>query len=177
MDLFNLTDFELSEVEETGSTYLENATLKAVAYAKATKLWTFAEDSGLEVADLNGAPGIYSARHAGEYASSAERNEKVLSDLTGVPDTDRGARFVCVVAVASPEGQVLHSTEGICSGSIAATSRGTNGFGYDSIFIPKGFTKTFGELPTTIKQDISHRARATSQMKQFLSRILIYSPA
>jgi|ERR1043166_605862 XTP/dITP diphosphohydrolase len=171
LELLNLTDFELTEVEETGATYLENATLKAIAYAKATSLWTLAEDSGLEVAELNGSPGIYSARHAGESASSSERNKKVLSDLRKLHYADRTARFVCIAVVASPEGQIVHSTEGVCIGSIATTSRGTNGFGYDSIFIPKGFTRTFGELPVAIKQKLSHRAKATAQMKQFLTSI------
>jgi XTP/dITP diphosphohydrolase len=167
--LSDLSDFpHLAEVEETAATYLDNAILKAVGYAQATKLWTIAEDSGLEVVALNGAPGVFSARHAGEHASTSDRNMKVLSEVRENGDIDRSARFICVSAVASSDGQVLHSAEGVCYGTIAPDPRGSNGFGYDSIFIPDGFSETFGELPTAIKQEISHRARAFHQMSQFL---------
>ena len=168
--LLNLSHLGLTKVEETGATYADNANLKANTYAQSSNLWTVAEDSGLEVVALNRAPGIYSARHAGRLASSLERNQKILSNLNRVTDDNRIARFVCVAVLASPDGRLVHSTEGICSGSIATKPRGTNGFGYDSIFIPEGFTNTFGELPTQVKQRISHRARAIAKMRELLVR-------
>ena len=171
VDLRQLSEFsDITEVEETGNTFNANAELKAVGYTRQVKLWTVAEDSGLEVAALNGAPGVLSARHAGEFATPLERNEKVLHELQ--ENVDRTARFVCVMVFASPTGEVLHRVEGTCNGNIASEPRGTNGFGYDSIFIPEGFTNTFGELPITVKQGISHRARASTEMKEFLSRFL-----
>lgn len=160
---------------ETGDTYAENAIIKAQFYARATGLCALADDSGLEVAALSGAPGVYSARYAGAGASDAERRSLLLSELANVPSrTDdlpteqRKARFVCVVAVALADGTVLNTAEGTCDGQIIFEPRGEGGFGYDPLFVPDGFDKTFAELPDTIKNQLSHRARALLKTRAFL---------
>lgn len=167
-DLKNIT-----EPDETGSTFGENAVLKAKSYALQTGLWTLADDSGLEVEALGGAPGVFSARYAGENATDAERIEKLLIALDKTRDVaggdgGRAAKFVCAMAIADSEGSVKCQAEGICRGAISAKPCGTNGFGYDSIFIPEGFTETFGELANEIKQKISHRARAAQKIIAYL---------
>jgi len=166
----SLQEFDhVGSAEENGVTYSENAIAKAQFYAAATGLVALADDSGLEVAALDGAPGVYSARYAGENASDADRRQLLLSELSKTSNTDRRARFVCVVAIADPSGSVLNLSEGICHGTITFASRGDGGFGYDPIFIPDGYTQTFAELPETIKNRISHRALALVQTKQFLA--------
>jgi len=166
----SLQEFDhVGSAEENGVTYSENAIAKAQFYAAATGLVALADDSGLEVAALSGAPGVYSARYAGENASDADRRQLLLSELSKTSNTDRRARFVCVVAIAAPSGAVLNISEGICHGTITFTPRGDGGFGYDPLFIPDGHTKTFAELPETIKNLISHRALALAQTKQFLA--------
>ncbi len=167
-----LGDFaDIEEVAETGSTFHENARLKASGYALQTGSYTLADDSGLEIEALGGAPGVLSARYGGENLGYPEKMGLVLSKLAESAHkepNERQARFICVMAVASPEGEILHEAEGICSGKIAPGPRGTNGFGYDPIFIPEGFSGTFGELGDDIKQQISHRARAISEIMRFL---------
>lgn len=168
--LRSLTEFPLiGEVEETGATFAENAALKAKGYAAQTGLWTLADDSGLEVAALGGAPGVFSARYGGEGASDAERTARLLDELARTNDSERRARFVCVIAIADPYASLVHSSTGICEGRIALAPRGEGGFGYDPVFIPDGYQQSFGELPTEIKQRISHRARALAAMRSFLS--------
>ena len=154
------------QVEETGATFAENAAIKASTYANLARAHALADDSGLMIDSLNGEPGVKSARYAGEGATDLDRIEKVLSKL-GHAD-DRAARFVCVVALADATGNVLHSETGICEGTIALSPRGENGFGYDPIFVPKGFDLTFGELAIDVKQKISHRAIAISKIIPFL---------
>jgi len=127
-----------------------------------------ADDSGLEVAALGGAPGVYSARYAGEGASDADRRKLLLSQLAQLRDENREARFVCVVAIATPDGAALNTSEGVCKGRMIFTERGTNGFGYDPLFVPDGFDQTFAELSGSIKNRISHRAQALLKTKQFL---------
>lgn len=167
--LLSLAEFpSVEDVEETGSTFEENAALKAQAYASQTKLWTLADDSGLEVEALGGTPGIFSARYAGEKASDAARAYKLLSELSQTQDIARRARFVCVIALSNPAAEIVKLAKGVCEGRIADAPRGENGFGYDPVFIPDGFTETFGELPTEIKQQISHRARALTELRSFL---------
>lgn len=167
--LFNLTDFpSVNEPEETGATFTENAVLKAKFYASYTGLWALADDSGLEVEALNGAPGIFSARYAGAEASNQERIEKLLGELGNTGN--RRARFVCAMAVSDGKGEIKFNAEGICSGSIALETRGEGGFGYDPIFIPDGFFATFGELSNDIKQQISHRKQAIGKIIQQLRR-------
>jgi XTP/dITP diphosphohydrolase len=166
----SLAEFpEVTEVDETGSTFAENAALKARGYATQTRLWTLADDSGLEVDALNGAPGVFSARYGGVGASDSERIARLLDELSRTGDTERRARFVCVIAIASPDAKLLNVSKGSCEGSIAREPRGQSGFGYDPVFIPDGYTQSFGELPVEIKQHISHRARALSATRAFLA--------
>jgi XTP/dITP diphosphohydrolase len=173
LNLRSLPDFdEIEEVEETGETFAANAELKAAYYAERTGLWAFSDDSGLQVKALNWGPGVFSARHAGETATSEQRNEKVLRELGDTKDNERVARYVCVVSLADPSGNIVRSEVATCDGRIASESRGSNGFGYDSIFIPEGYDQTFGELPNSIKSRISHRARASRQMVDFLLNFL-----
>ena len=154
--------------EENAATYAENAIAKARFYAMATGLCALADDSGLEVAALGGAPGVFSARYAGENASDADRRELLLSELAKTEARDRRARFISVVAIATPDGEVLNVSEGICNGIITFTPRGDGGFGYDPLFIPDGYSQTFAELPNDVKNRISHRALALINTLSFL---------
>jgi XTP/dITP diphosphohydrolase len=167
--LRSLNDFpDITEPEETGLTFAENAVLKATSYAMQAGLWALADDSGLEVAALNGAPGIYSARYGGEDTDYEEKIKKLLNEMDDTDGNDRTARFVCVMAIADENGEIKHLTEGVCNGTIAFEPFGQNGFGYDPIFIPDGFKETFGELSNQIKQEISHRARASRKIIEYL---------
>lgn len=167
--LRSLNDFPSAiEPEETGAAFVENAVLKARSYALQTGLWALADDSGLEVVGLNGAPGVLSARYAGENATDAERIEKLLKELSETQNKNRRARFVCAMAIADETGEIKFSAEGVCNGKIALSATGANGFGYDPVFIPDGFSATFGELSSDIKQQISHRARAMMKIIQYL---------
>lgn len=163
----SLQEFEKVESpEENGETYADNAIVKARFYAEATGLCALADDSGLEVDALRGAPGVFSARYAGESASDADRRKLLLSELAEV--TERRARFVSVVSIANPDGTVLNISEGICEGTITFAPRGTGGFGYDPLFIPDGYDQTFAELAPQIKNRISHRGRALLNTLEFL---------
>ena len=148
----------MPEVVEDGRTFRENAIKKAVTAAQALNRTVLADDSGLEVFALGGAPGVYSARYAGEGGNDGRNLAKLLRNLEGV--MEREARFVCAIAVASPDGTVVGTCEGEVRGRIAAEARGTGGFGYDPAFIPDGYTQTFGELSPAIKNSLSHRANA-----------------
>ena len=150
----------VAEAEETGTTFAENAVLKARHYSAHAGLLTLSDDSGLVVDALGGAPGVYSARYAGKSATYAERMAKLLGELEATGDLERRARFVCVIAVAEPSTGELLTFEGRCEGRIAREPRGAGGFGYDPVFIPDGHAQTFGELNEEIKQAISHRALA-----------------
>ena len=161
----------VGEAEENFATFAENAIAKAQFYASATGLCALADDSGLEVEALGGAPGVFSARYAGAHASDADRRTLLLSELAKVGESNRRARFVAVVAIATPNGEILNISEGTCSGTITFSPRGTGGFGYDPLFIPDGHTQTFAELPDTIKNQISHRARALLGTRTFLSQL------
>ena len=156
---------------ETGTTYAENAVLKARFYALATGMCALADDSGLEVEALGGEPGVYSARYAGENASDADRRALLLSELAKVSDVNRRARFVAVVAISDADGSVLNVSEGICEGTIVSSPRGDGGFGYDPLFVPDGFNQTFAELPDDVKNIISHRAHALVNTGNFLSQL------
>ncbi|HEY0078730.1 MAG TPA: RdgB/HAM1 family non-canonical purine NTP pyrophosphatase [Pyrinomonadaceae bacterium] len=161
-----------TEVEETGSTFEENASLKARAYAAQTGLWTLADDSGLEVDALGGAPGVFSARYGGLPATDSDRTALLLKNLETVPDHRRRARFVCVIAVFRPSTGALNLFRGQCDGHIAHAPRGTHGFGYDPVFVPDGYSQTFGELPSELKHHLSHRARALRPALDFVHRQL-----
>lgn len=165
----SLEEFEnVATAEENGNTYAENAIAKAQFYASVTGLLALADDSGLEVEALGGAPGVFSARYAGEHATDADRRALLLSELAKTGDDNRRARFVAAVAIAHAGGEVLNVSEGICEGTITFAPRGDGGFGYDPLFIPNGYNQTFAELPETVKNRISHRARALLKTKHFL---------
>ncbi len=155
------------QVEEIGETYAENARLKARAYAQASGLWSLADDSGLEVDALDGAPGVRSARYAGPGAGDIDRYELLLQRLGGVEPGRRTARFRCAVTLAAPDGRVW-TTEGACEGIIAESPSGSGGFGYDPVFYLPEFNCTMAELPAEVKNRISHRARAALAMKRLL---------
>ncbi len=159
------------EVEETGQTLAENARLKATTYARASGLWTWADDSGLEVDALGGAPGVYSARYAGEGASDADRYRKLLDALIGVPWARRTARFRCVVALATPGGEI-RASDGACEGVIAFGPAGSNGFGYDPVFYLPDRGLTMAQLGAEVKNEISHRGRAARAAQALLAAML-----
>ena len=159
-------------VEETGQTFAANALLKAEALRALApaSAYVLADDSGLEVDALNGAPGVYSARYAGPNASDAENRHQLLTALAGAGagDAPRSARFRCVLCLLGPKGEAQYF-EGSCEGSITETERGKEGFGYDSIFMPEGYSETFGELGESVKHRLSHRANAVLALRDFLA--------
>ena len=154
------------EVEETGSTFQENAAIKALAASARFEGWVIADDSGLEVDALNGAPGVRSARFSGESATDASNRTLLLEKLLSVRGKARSARFRCVIALAR-DGKVLASFSGSVEGVIIPQEKGTGGFGYDSLFIPEGYCETFAQLGADIKNTLSHRARALSELKNW----------
>ncbi len=163
VELKSLLDYpDFPEIEETGRSFKENASIKALAACKYCDVPAFADDSGLEVEALDGAPGIYSARYA---PTPKERIEKLLAALEG--KENRRARFVCVIAIAF-NGEVIETFEGEVKGRIADAPRGEGGFGYDPVFIPDGYDCTFAELPAEEKNKISHRARACAKAMEFV---------
>ena len=163
---------DVSEIRESGTSFEENAKLKALAASRQLPALVIADDSGLEVDGLGGAPGIYSARYAGANATDRDKIDKLLLELERILAThdQRRARFRCVVALAR-DGNLLGTFEGIVEGRIADEMRGDGGFGYDPIFIPEGFAQTFGELPTEVKNAISHRAKAIRALADRLRRL------
>ena len=160
----------LEEVAETENTFAANATLKAQYYAKLTGLWTWADDSGLEVDALQGAPGVHSARYAGPAATDQDRYQKLLRELQSHP-RPWTARFQCVVAIARPAADAQTCT-GTLEGTITGAPRGLNGFGYDPVFFVPDKGRTLAELPTSIKNRISHRGRASGNAKVLLTNML-----
>ncbi len=175
-DEFHVRDLleaqNIPEIKETGRTFAENAIAKAVDVSRAVVDLVVGEDSGLDVDALDGAPGILSARYGGESATARENIDKLLRALAGSdPDqTPRSARFRCVLALAR-DGKLLGTFEGVIEGTIVDPPRGENGFGYDPVFAPDGFDKTFGELPSEIKNQISHRARAIRALRAGLPAV------
>lgn len=165
LPLITLADVSrIHEPQETGATFDENAAIKASAYARAAGEWTIADDSGLEIDFLDGEPGVYSARFGGSGSSYQEKMDLVLQKLQAAKGKERSARFVCVIKVADPMGKIAITAEGVCEGTIATDQRGSNGFGYDPIFIPAGYDMTFGELNDAQKRSISHRAKASADL-------------
>jgi XTP/dITP diphosphohydrolase len=158
---------DISKPVENGKTFEENAILKAIAVAKELPSLVVADDSGLEVDALDGAPGMYSARYAGENATDKANIEKLLSELArqNVPAEERKAQFRCVIAVAS-DNKLLRTFEGVVEGTIVDLPRGSHGFGYDPVFQPKGFDQTFGEMASQLKNKISHRAKAIALLRE-----------
>lgn len=172
VEILSLADFpDLPEVRETGRTFRENALIKARAAAAATGLIALADDSGLEVDYLNGAPGVYSSRYAGPEQDDEANNRKLLAALEGVPMALRGARFRCVIAIVTPEGREFLS-EGVCEGRISLALRGRAGFGYDPLFLVPSLGKTFAELGPEVKNRISHRAQALRAARDMLRRLI-----
>lgn len=158
--------------EEDGATFAENASIKALAAANHSKTLALADDSGLVVDALNGAPGVHTARYGGDSAKGdVERYLLLLANLKDVPEGKRSARFVCAVALARP-GELIAVTEGRCEGSIAFEAKGANGFGYDPVFRPKGFDRSFAELEGQEKDRISHRSKALAEMAPILEGLL-----
>ncbi len=161
---------ELDEVEETGKTFAENAKLKASEYARLVGVWTIAEDSGLSVDALDGAPGVLSARYAGVHGDDTANNEKLIRELQGVEN--RRARYVCAIALARPDGEIAVCAQGVCEGRIVDEPRGAGGFGYDPYFIAEGEVRTNAELPPDEKNAISHRAHA---LRSFLPLLRVHT--
>ncbi len=169
-DLKTLSDFPNAvEVEETGTTFAENAALKATVQAKNLNQWVVGEDSGLSVDALDGKPGVYSARYAGADADDAANNAKLLHELRDVPYAKRTAHYTSHITLSDPEGNVLIDCEDYCCGLIGTEAQGTAGFGYDPLFIIPEYDLTFGQLGNTIKSILSHRARA---MRKFIPQLI-----
>ncbi len=172
-----LADFpSLPPVPENGKTFSENASRKALLTARATGKLALGDDSGIEVDALAGRPGIYSARFAGERATDKDNNDKLLALLRNVPERRRQARFVCLIALANPE-KIIDIAEGSCAGTIVMKPRGSGGFGYDPLFQPIEYQKTFAELPPDVKNRISHRARAFEKALMMLEKYLYKAEA
>jgi XTP/dITP diphosphohydrolase len=172
IDLLSLCDFpNYIPPEETGKTFEENAILKAVHAAKTLNRWAIADDSGLVVSALNGAPGVYSARYAGNDATDFDNRKKLLEEMRHHLEEDRNAFFECCIALASPSGLKRH-TKGICEGVLLLQERGGGGFGYDSLFVKHGYNKSFAELEEATKNRISHRRKAIDKILLSLESIL-----
>jgi XTP/dITP diphosphohydrolase len=171
LSLLDLPEFP--EIIEDGLTFRANAAKKAVTIALATGKPVMGEDSGLEVDALGGRPGVYSARYAGEGATDEKNNDKLLEELAGVPVEKRTARYRSAIAFADKNG-LVDTVEGSCEGLIATERRGTNGFGYDPLFLIPAHQRTFGELPLEVKQTMSHRAEATRQFLKLLEVYLVH---
>jgi XTP/dITP diphosphohydrolase len=155
------------KIEETGATFEENAALKALTISQIFTGLVLADDSGLEVGALNGAPGVYSARFAGIDANDAENRFLLIDELKKLGGDEYPARFRCVIVLAS-QGELLGSFAGVINGKVILEERGDSGFGYDSMFIPQGYMETFGELQSEIKNSLSHRGRALAKALEFL---------
>lgn len=169
----SLADFpSVPEVPETGSTFAENARLKACEYARALGHWVLAEDAGLVVDALGGEPGVFSARYAGEPRDDRKNIDYLLERLKTVPQERRTARFVCHMVLADPAGQVRAESVGICRGRITDSPRGIHGFGYDPVFEVPEYHRTFAELGPAVKSCLSHRARAVYAILPEISRLV-----
>lgn len=170
MSLLDLPE-KVSDIKETGTTFKANAAIKAEEIARQMHTPVLADDSGLMIDALNGRPGVYSARYAGEPTDDKKNSAKVLNELEGVTMKQRSARFICVLAVAAPNKETVFYN-GTCDGRIAVEPKGENGFGYDPIFIPEGYRQTMGELEQSIKNAMSHRSRAIHQLEADLPSVL-----
>lgn len=160
---------DAGEVDESGETFEENARLKAAHAARHSGLWSLGEDSGLEVDALNGAPGVRSARYGGVHGDDLANNSRLIRDLKG--ERNRAARYVCQVALANPDGEIVATARGVCEGQIVDEPRGQGGFGYDPYFVPAGKSRTMAELPPQAKNAISHRGQA---MRAFLGLLRMH---
>lgn len=171
-DVLSLCDFpNYVPPEETGKTFEENASLKAEHAAKTLGRWVIADDSGLVVPALNGAPGVYSARYAGGDATDIENRKKLLEEMQHLMDDDRQAFFECAIALASPQG-IKKCVRGTCEGLLLTKDRGGGGFGYDSLFVKHGYSKTFAEIGESVKNRISHRRKALDKILPSLESLM-----
>ena len=172
VEILSFRDFpDLPEVVEDGETLEDNAIKKAREVSQATGLTALADDTGLEVAALGGAPGVVSARYAGEACSYEDNNKKLLAELEAVPNKERGAAFRCVIAIATPGGEVA-TAEGRTDGVILRKPRGGEGFGYDPIFLPKGYARSYAEMLQDEKNAVSHRGRALEAARELIERMV-----
>ena len=177
LDLTDLTPYpDAPDVEETATTFVGNATLKAIMLASALGEWVIGEDSGLVVPVLGGEPGVYSARYAGTHGDDAANNAKLLAGLAAFTGDDRAAYYVSTAVLADPTGKVVASVEGRCHGLIVTELRGSGGFGYDPLFLVPEHGKTFGELPPEVKQTMSHRANAFRELRPAIVPHLLGEP-
>ena len=172
---FDLTNLEpyanVPEVDETGDTFEANARLKAEQLAPILDEWVLGEDSGLCVPSLGGAPGIFSARYAGEHGNDAANNAKLLRELAGKTGDERAAYYVSCSALADPNGKIVAVAEGRCWGRIIEEPRGSGGFGYDPLFLVPEYHRTFGELSSTVKHALSHRGKGIAKLRPIIRRI------
>lgn len=169
VELIDLSAFpSIEPVAETGVTFRENAEIKASGYAKATEMYSVADDSGLEVFALGGEPGVRSARYGGPELDDRGRTQLLLENMGHLAGKERSARFASAISLAGPDGKILFTGESYCHGSIAQNPSGNNGFGYDPVFVPFGYDETFGQLSADVKSKISHRSKATSLFIRFL---------
>jgi XTP/dITP diphosphohydrolase len=172
-ELHTLADYPNAiEVEETGNTFAENAALKAVQQARHLKAWVLGEDSGLSVDGLDGAPGVYSARFAGEGATDEKNNDLLLEKLRDVPLERRTAHYTCHATLSDPSGVIHADVEDYCLGRIRFARQGSGGFGYDPLFEVVEYGQTFGELPGEVKAEISHRAKAIKRLVPMILRLV-----
>ena len=167
IEIESITKLFGMKVEEIGTTFEENSKIKAEEIMKVTGMPAIADDSGLMVEALGGAPGVYSARFAGEHATDEENNEKLMSLMEGIPDGRRQAKFVSVITLMYPDGRIL-TARGECPGTIGRVPEGTNGFGYDPLFLPEGYSVTYAQLTAEEKNRISHRAKALEILRRRL---------
>ncbi len=173
LSIRTLEDFQTSlDVVEDADTFAGNACKKASETARILGHWVLADDSGLTVDALNGAPGVFSARYAGTHGDDEANNRKVLENLENVPDERRGAAFVCALALSDPRGVIRIEASGACRGRLLRTLKGENGFGYDPIFLVPEYHKTFGELSALVKHQLSHRSRAFTTFRPQLDRLI-----
>lgn len=173
IEWLSLDDVGVTEdVAETGSTFRENSVLKAQAYAAATGLLTLADDSGLEVDALDGAPGVYTARYGGAGLTAVQRYQKLLEAIRQVPEPERTARFRCVIVLARKDGEILGESEGVCEGRIAFAPAGDGGFGYDPVFYLPALKQTMAQLSAAEKHKISHRGQAVQAIVPRLRTLL-----
>lgn len=173
IEVLSVTDFpDVPEVIEDGETFAANAAKKATQTARHLNCWVLGEDSGLMVDALGGAPGVYSARYSGEGATDETNNAKLIAALADIPDEKRGAQYLCHAAISDPTGTIRLTVEATCRGRMIREPHGSNGFGYDPYFLIPEYHLTFGELSSTVKQHLSHRARAFERLIAPLVRLL-----
>ncbi len=168
-----LADFPDSpDVEEDADSFAGNARIKAIAAARATGHWALADDSGLAVDALGGAPGVKSARYAGTHGDDEANNRRVLAELAEAPDDRRGAAFVCALALSDPQGTIVAEVQAECRGRLIREARGVGGFGYDPLFLIPEYHRTFAELGPLVKHQLSHRARAFARLRPRLETLV-----